>query len=107
MGHKWGPSGLIERGGKGWLYYSPCKWCCMASIDSIIFPPITGRTVQVSRGHGEFGFTLNGNAPVCIRSIDSGGVAEGAGLQPGDQILQLNGVHVRSVGGCGLILNNL
>ena len=55
------------------------------------------RTVQVSRGHGEFGFTLNGNAPVCIRSVDSGGAAERAGIQPGDQILQLNGVHVRWV----------
>ena len=49
----------------------------------------------MNRGHGEFGFTLSGNAPVVIRSVDRGGAAERAGLQPGDQIMQLNGVHVR------------
>ena len=53
------------------------------------------RAVKVSRGHGEFGFTLSGNAPVYVRSVDRGGAAERAGLQPGDQIMQINGVYVR------------
>lgn len=49
----------------------------------------------MNRGHGEFGFTLSGNAPVFIRSVDKGGAAERAGLRMGDQILQLNGVNIR------------
>lgn len=55
----------------------------------------TLRVVQVNRGHDHFGFTLSGNAPVFIRSVDKGGAAERAGLQPGDQIWQLNGINIR------------
>ena len=53
------------------------------------------RVVQVHRGHGSFGFTLSGNAPVFVRAVDKDGPAEKAGLQPGDQIMQLNGVNIR------------
>ena len=53
------------------------------------------RVVQVNRGHGSFGFTLSGNAPVFIRSVDREGPAERAGLRSGDQIMQLNGVNIR------------
>ena len=53
------------------------------------------RVVKVNRGHDQFGFTLSGNAPVFIRSVDEGGAAERAGLRAGDQILQLNGINIR------------
>ena len=59
----------------------------------LLFP----RYVHVDRGHGGFGFTLSGNAPVFIRSVDTRGAAAKAGLQPGDQIMELNGLNVRSV----------
>ena len=60
-------------------------------------PPLAPRYVHVDRGHGGFGFTLSGNAPVFIRSVDARGPAAKAGLQPGDQIMELNGLNVRSV----------
>ena len=53
------------------------------------------RIVQVYRGNGGFGFTLSGNAPVFIRSVDPYGAAARAGLRAGDYILQLNGLNVR------------
>lgn len=49
----------------------------------------------MNRGSGSFGFTLSGNAPVFIRSMDRGGAAEKAGLRSGDQLLRLNGVNIR------------
>ncbi len=54
-----------------------------------------GRTIQIHRGSGNFGLALNGNAPVFIRSVDEGGPSEKAGLRPGDQLLQLNGINIR------------
>ena len=53
------------------------------------------RFVPVYRGSGGFGFTLSGNAPVFIRSVDPGGAAAVAGLKPGDRLLQLNGINIR------------
>ena len=47
------------------------------------------------RGSGGFGFTLSGNAPVFIRSVDPGGAAALAGLRAGDHLLQLNGLNIR------------
>ena len=61
-----------------------------------LFPPLVPRYVHVDRGHGGFGFTLSGNAPVFIRSVDARGAAARAGLQPGDQIMELNGLNIRS-----------
>ena len=53
------------------------------------------RFVPVYRGSGGFGFTLSGNAPVFIRSMDPGGAAALAGLRAGDRLLQLNGLNIR------------
>lgn len=55
------------------------------------------RFVPVYRGSGGFGFTLSGNAPVFIRSVDPGGAAAMAGLRAGDHLLQLNGLNIRYV----------
>lgn len=62
-----------------------------------LYSPLVPRYVHVDRGHGGFGFTLSGNAPVFIRSVDARGAAAKAGLQPGDQIMELNGLNVRFV----------
>ena len=52
--------------------------------------------MRVNRGGGGFGFSLSGNAPVFIRSVDTGGAAASAGLQAGDRLLGLNGLNIRS-----------
>ena len=54
-----------------------------------------GRTIQINRDNGSFGFALSGNAPVVVRSVDKGGASEHAGLKPGDQLQQLNGINIR------------
>jgi S1-C subfamily serine protease len=55
------------------------------------------RLVTFDRSQGEgFGFTLSGNAPVFIRSVDRGGAADRAGLTAGDYILEINGLSVRT-----------
>lgn len=41
-----------------------------------------------------FGFTVGGKVPVVILSVDENSVAQRAGLQPGDQILEVNGENV-------------
>lgn len=55
----------------------------------------SSRQVRINRGSGSFGFTLSGNAPVFVRSVDRGGAAERVGLKSGDQLLQLNGINIR------------
>ncbi|MBN3303889.1 GRD2I protein, partial [Amia calva] len=54
------------------------------------------RTVRVYKGNKSFGFTLRGHAPVWIDSVIPGSPAEKAGLKPGDRILFLNGLDMRS-----------
>uniref|UniRef100_A0A673MDP4 Glutamate receptor, ionotropic, delta 2 (Grid2) interacting protein, a n=1 Tax=Sinocyclocheilus rhinocerous TaxID=307959 RepID=A0A673MDP4_9TELE len=54
------------------------------------------RTVRVYKGNQSFGFTLRGHAPVWIDSVIPGSPAEKAGLKPGDRILFLNGLDMRS-----------
>ncbi|XP_051905005.1 delphilin isoform X4 [Hippocampus zosterae] len=54
------------------------------------------RTVRVCRGNMSFGFTLRGHAPVWIDSVIPGGAADKAGLKPGDRILFLNGLDMRT-----------
>ena len=51
----------------------------------------------MDRGSGGFGFTLSGNCPVFIRSVDPGGAASKAGLRLGDRILKLNGLDIRYI----------
>ncbi|XP_029620780.1 delphilin isoform X2 [Salmo trutta] len=60
---------------------------------SLRAPP---RTVRVYRGKKSFGFTLRGHAPVCIDSVIPDSPAEDCGLKPGDRILFLNGLDMRS-----------
>nr|XP_029541401.1 delphilin-like [Oncorhynchus nerka] len=60
---------------------------------SLHAPP---RTVRVYRGKKSFGFTLRGHAPVCIDSVIPDSPAEDCGLKPGDRILFLNGLDMRS-----------
>ncbi|KAK3090633.1 hypothetical protein FSP39_013290 [Pinctada imbricata] len=52
-------------------------------------------TVKVHRVDGNFGFVIKGNNPVSMETVDPGGPADKAGLQPGDVILRLNGIDVR------------
>lgn len=49
------------------------------------------------RGDGGFGFSLSGNAPVYIRSVDTVSAAARAGVEPGDYVIGINGEDVRSV----------
>ncbi|XP_024128095.1 delphilin isoform X3 [Oryzias melastigma] len=54
------------------------------------------RTVRVCKGNSSFGFTLRGHAPVWIDSVIPGSPADKAGLKPGDRILFLNGLDMRT-----------
>ncbi|XP_071060148.1 delphilin isoform X3 [Pseudochaenichthys georgianus] len=54
------------------------------------------RTVRVCKGNASFGFTLRGHAPVWIDSVIPGSPADKAGLKPGDRILFLNGLDMRT-----------
>ncbi|XP_031168339.1 delphilin isoform X1 [Sander lucioperca] len=54
------------------------------------------RTVRVCKGNTSFGFTLRGHAPVWIDSVIPGSPADKAGLKPGDRILFLNGLDMRT-----------
>lgn len=42
-----------------------------------------------------FGFSVLGNAPVVISAVEEGGSAQGAGLQTGDVIVELDGENVQ------------
>lgn len=44
-----------------------------------------------------FGFSISGGAPVVIRSVEDGGSAQAAGLQPGDVITELDGEDVQTL----------
>ncbi|XP_023805264.2 delphilin isoform X3 [Oryzias latipes] len=61
-------------------------------------PPLgpNQRVLRVYRGKRSFGFTLRGHAPVCIDSVIPDSPAEECGLKPGDRILFLNGLDMRS-----------
>ena len=49
----------------------------------------------MSRGTGGFGFSISGNAPVFIRSVDTVSAAARAGIEPGDYLLEINNIDVR------------
>ncbi|KAJ8345028.1 hypothetical protein SKAU_G00292210 [Synaphobranchus kaupii] len=64
---------------------------------SSLAPPTSGcRTVRVYKGNKSFGFTLRGHAPVWIDSVIPGSPADKSGLKPGDRILFLNGLDMRT-----------
>lgn len=41
-----------------------------------------------------FGFSISGGSPVVISEVEEGGSAQQAGLQPGDALIELDGVCV-------------
>ncbi|XP_015284508.1 PREDICTED: delphilin [Gekko japonicus] len=45
----------------------------------------------------EFGFRISGNGPCYILAVEEGSSAQVAGLQPGDQILEIEGQHVSAM----------
>ncbi|XP_025045801.2 delphilin isoform X1 [Pelodiscus sinensis] len=45
----------------------------------------------------EFGFKISGDGPCYILAVEEGSSAHVAGLQPGDQILEIEGQHVSSL----------
>ncbi|KAI1896014.1 hypothetical protein AGOR_G00090440 [Albula goreensis] len=51
----------------------------------------------------EFGFQLGGNGPTYILSVEEGSSAHLAGLQPGDQVLEIEGQNVSTLGAQALI----
>ena len=54
----------------------------------------TLRTVDLYRRPGGFGFTLSSQGPCVLSCILAGSPAHKAGLQPGDQIIEVNGTSV-------------
>uniref|UniRef100_A0A667ZB05 Grid2 interacting protein n=1 Tax=Myripristis murdjan TaxID=586833 RepID=A0A667ZB05_9TELE len=69
----------------------------MRKTTSLIAGPVSVlRTVRVCKGNMSFGFTLRGHAPVWIDSVIPGSPADKAGLKPGDRILFLNGLDMRT-----------
>ncbi|XP_077980007.1 delphilin-like [Glandiceps talaboti] len=65
-------------------------------VDARHLAPQQGRkkVVRIVRTGGVFGFTLTGQNPVIVESVDPGGPALKGGLMPGDKILELNGLDV-------------
>ena len=55
------------------------------------------RLVKIDRSRRGFGFTLSSSSPVFIQTIEHDGDGVRAGLRAGDQILEINGLNVRSV----------
>lgn len=51
----------------------------------------------------EFGFKVSGNGPCYILAVEEGSCAWEAGLQPGDQVLEIEGQHVSSMNSEALI----
>lgn len=52
--------------------------------------------VIVRRGVHGFGFTISGNQPVQVCSVDPGSTADIAGLRNNDQLMKINGLPVTS-----------
>uniref|UniRef100_A0A3B3R0Y8 PDZ domain-containing protein n=1 Tax=Paramormyrops kingsleyae TaxID=1676925 RepID=A0A3B3R0Y8_9TELE len=51
----------------------------------------------------DFGFRVGGSGPSYILSVDEGSSAHHAGLQPGDQVLEIEGQNVSSLGKDALV----
>lgn len=52
------------------------------------------RTVEVSRGHNGFGFTISGQQPCILSCIVADSPADAAGLRAGDFLISVNGANV-------------
>jgi C-terminal processing protease CtpA/Prc len=59
------------------------------------------------RPEGGFGFTLRGNKPVFVRSVDFDSHAHSAGLRSGDLLVQFNERNVRSVGNNNMVMSGV
>lgn len=54
------------------------------------------RLFKIRRGRdGGFGFTLRGNSPVFVRSVDFPSSARSAGVRSGDLLLEINQNNIR------------
>lgn len=53
------------------------------------------RALQMQRGEDGFGFTVRGDSPVIIASVDKGSSADTSGLKEGDFIVNVNGRDVK------------
>jgi C-terminal processing protease CtpA/Prc len=55
------------------------------------------RLLEICRGpNGEYGFSLSGNSPVFVRSVDTASPASISGIIPDDYILEINGEDTRN-----------
>lgn len=52
------------------------------------------RTVEISRGHNGFGFTISGQQPCILSCIVADSPADAAGLRAGDFLISVNGMNV-------------
>ena len=52
--------------------------------------------MTINRDKGSFGFVLRSHAPVYIEKTTPLGAADKAGIIPGDAIIKVNGLDVRS-----------
>ena len=82
------------------LSYTPPALITQRSSPQIRHSPSnsreTCRLVQVHRGsNGEYGFSLSGNCPVFVRSVDTMSPVARAGINPDDFILEIDGINVR------------
>jgi hypothetical protein len=57
-------------------------------------PSFGVRTIELTRGHLGFGFTLSGQGPCILSSIVDPSPASKANLKPGDHVIAVNGKNV-------------
>lgn len=75
----------------------PCVTSFVPSILSLLLPVLS----MPSSNQGwpeDFGFQLGGNGPSYILSVEEGSSAHLAGLQAGDQVLEIEGHNVSTLG---------
>ena len=83
-------------------------WSPLLLVDSMLTkpkspPPLHSLTVlnMPSSNQGwpeDFGFKMGGTGPTYILSVEEGSSAHLAGLQPGDQVLEIEGQNVSTLG---------
>ena len=53
-------------------------------------------TTTTPRGVSDFGFTLRGDGPLFVRSVDLNGAARRAGIRSGDMMIEIEGENVQN-----------
>ena len=67
----------------------------VSDCHNIKYSMLVLRYVKINRGSEKFGFSLSGNSPVFVRSVDTLSSAAKAGLVPGDFLLEIDGVDAK------------